>query len=134
MFWERFKFLCDEEGVKPNGIREKIGLTSTGAITAWKNRGVVPERRTLNAIAAYFNTTIAYLLGESDERHAPALPGSETSPSPVGRGDGTAMYAQVEEALIRAGFIQPGQDLSVEDLRMLSAALEIINTTLGRDK
>jgi len=72
MFWERFYSLCQEEGIKPNSIREEIGLSSTGAMTRWKNKGITPERRTLEAIAKRFNTTAEYLKGESDDRNPPA--------------------------------------------------------------
>ena len=86
MFWERFYSLCLETGVKPNSIREELGVTSPGAMTYWK-KGVVPQKRTLNAIAAYFNTTVDYLLGNSDDRHSPAPRGNEKSPAPAGAGD-----------------------------------------------
>jgi hypothetical protein len=80
MFWERFYSLCMEAGVKPNSIREAIGITSGGAMTYWKQRGVIPEKRTLNAIAVHFNTTVDYLLGKTDERGAPVLPEKKNPP------------------------------------------------------
>jgi len=101
MFWERFYSLCLEKGVKPNSIRSSIGITSPGAMTYWKNKGVIPAKATLLAIAAYFNTTVEYLLGQSDDRTPPALPENEKSaPMP----DGTE--AQYSDKVIRvAGLI-----------------------------
>ena len=88
MFWERFYSLCQEAGVKPNSIREAIGIVSLGTMTKWKNRGVIPAKTTLMAIAAHFNTTVEYLLGESPDRHPPAPLGNEKAPAPSGAGVG----------------------------------------------
>lgn len=61
MFWERFYALCEKEGIKPNPLGKKLGIAS-GTITQWKN-GVKPSSDKLKQLAAYFNVTTDYLLG-----------------------------------------------------------------------
>ena len=107
MFWERFYSLCVEAGIKPNSIRGQLGLSS-GAMTAWKNRGVMPARSTLILIAAHFNTTVDYLLGDSDDRHPPAQQDKKKSPAEAG--DMDAIEFDIVAAI---------QGLSDEDKRWL---------------
>lgn len=61
MFWERFYALCEKEGTKPNPLGKKLGIAS-GTITQWKN-GVIPSSDKLKQLAAYFNVSTDYLLG-----------------------------------------------------------------------
>ena len=64
MFWERFKSLCDAEGIKPNALGKKIGIGSA-TITQWK-QGSDPSTEKLQQIATYFNVSSDYLLGTTD--------------------------------------------------------------------
>lgn len=64
MFWERFKSLCDAEGIKPNALGKKIGIGSA-TITQWK-QGSDPSAEKIQQIAAYFNVSSDYLLGNTD--------------------------------------------------------------------
>ena len=59
-FWERFYNLCIEKNEKPNPLGAKLGISS-GSITRWKNGGI-PNSKTLESIADYFNVTTDYLL------------------------------------------------------------------------
>ena len=101
MFWERYEALCHEAGISPSGaeMRRVIGV-STGAIPSWK-KGVIPEHKRLKVIADYFQTSVSYLLGDSDERHAPAQQGNKKSPASEGRGDGvmTPERVRIEKAI-----------------------------------
>ena len=66
MFWERFYSLCQSIGKKPNPVGAELGVSS-GAITNWKN-GTIPPAETLLSIADYFNVSVDYLLGKSEEQ------------------------------------------------------------------
>jgi transcriptional regulator with XRE-family HTH domain len=105
IFWERFSMLCDEKGIKPNSIREELGLSSTGTITSWKNRDVVPEELRLARISEYFGVSVGYLLGYTDVRSLG--PGIEKAPHPEGQGDAAQ---QLDEAMSK---------LTVDELRQL---------------
>lgn len=64
MFWDNFARLCLESGEFPNVVAAKCGVTSSGTVSAWKNKGVIPRQKFLNAIAAHFDVTVDYLLSD----------------------------------------------------------------------
>ena len=66
MFWERFYDLCEKQAhTKPNNLKEELDISS-GVITKWK-KGSVPNGETLIKIANYFNVSVDYLLGRTDD-------------------------------------------------------------------
>lgn len=75
-FWERFKFLCDEQNIVPNAVAEQINVSS-GAVTKWKN-GTIPNTVTLERIAEYFGVTTDYLLGHEQSEEEPTIREEET--------------------------------------------------------
>ena len=66
-FWQNFNKLCERYNVKPSRVASEIGLKSTGTISAWKTKDIIPNKNTLALIAEYFNVTIADLLAEPPE-------------------------------------------------------------------
>ena len=62
MFYDRFKFLCDEAGISCNKAAISIGL-SNATPTKWKKTGATPESSTLSKVAAYFEVPTDFLLG-----------------------------------------------------------------------
>ena len=66
-FWDVFSKLCNEIGKKPNPVGKEIGVSSA-AIANWKT-GSIPNGETLMKIADYFNVSVDYLLGRTDERN-----------------------------------------------------------------
>lgn len=70
MFWDRLKSLCDERNIAPTVLARKIGL-SANAASKWK-KGALPESKTLRLIADFFNVSVDYLIGKTDERKAVA--------------------------------------------------------------
>lgn len=68
MFWERFNELCTEHQTKPNPVAKELGISS-GIITKWKN-GSLPNSDTLLKIADYFNVSVDYLLGRTEDSNA----------------------------------------------------------------
>lgn len=67
MFWERFYELCISMGEKPNPVAQKIGLSS-GVLTKWKNGTSFPNGTILIDIAKYFNCSIDYLVGLTNQK------------------------------------------------------------------
>ena len=65
MFWERFYDKCLEKGTKPNPVANEIGISS-GILTKWKNNSTLPNGETLIKLADYFNCSVDYLLGRTD--------------------------------------------------------------------
>lgn len=68
MFWQRFYDLCVGIGSRPNPIGKKLGIAS-GAISAWKT-GTIPDREALVKIADFFECSIDYLLGRTENPQA----------------------------------------------------------------
>ena len=70
MFYERLQQLCNEKGVKITNVVSELKI-STGNLSKWKN-GVQPKATTLSNLAAYFNVSTDYLLGNTDVKEPSA--------------------------------------------------------------
>lgn len=66
MFWERLCELCNERNTKPTPFVKELGYSSS-VVTKWKN-GVIPNGKTLQEIANYFDVSVDFLLGKTDEK------------------------------------------------------------------
>ena len=60
MFWENFKQVCDERGMKPTPVLKNCGI-STGSIGRWQ-KGASPYADAVLAIAEYLNCSTDILL------------------------------------------------------------------------
>lgn len=109
MFFDIFNDLCIKKGVSCKRAAEDIGL-SNSITTKWKKTGATPTGETLSRIAAYFNVSVGYLLGEENKK-APTTSGERSVSDDdikfaLFGGDGEitdAMYQEVKEfaALIK---------------------------------
>lgn len=78
MFFEQYKSLCLSIGKKPNTVAKELGIASS-SITQWKH-GSTPRAQLLQKIADYFDVSVSYLIGDSDQKEKPATPeGDELS-------------------------------------------------------
>ena len=64
MFFDNLKSLCKINNIKITPLLEKLNI-SKSAIARWRN-GVLPNGETLIKIANYFNCSIDYLVGRTD--------------------------------------------------------------------
>ena len=60
MFWDNFKKMCDEKGLKPTPVLKETGI-STGSIGRWQ-AGSSPNADAVIAIADYLNCSTDILL------------------------------------------------------------------------
>jgi len=67
MFWERFYELCISTGSKPNPVAKDLGISS-GVLTKWKSGTTFPNGTVLINIAKYFDCSIDYLVGLSNQK------------------------------------------------------------------
>lgn len=67
-FQKRLQELIDEEGTKKSELNRKIGVDAR-ALSNALNYGIIPKPRTIIRFANYFNISIPYLLGESDDEY-----------------------------------------------------------------
>lgn len=64
-FWDRFYQLCQAHHTKPNPVAKELGISS-GVVTRWKNVGEPPSGKILIQLADYFDCSVDYLLGRTD--------------------------------------------------------------------
>lgn len=64
MFWDKLIELCEENNLKPNNVGKELNISSA-SFTKWKN-GAIPNAETLMRIADFFNVTVDYLLGRTE--------------------------------------------------------------------
>ena len=76
MFYEIFKELCDERGIKPGPAAEACGINRSN-VSLWKSRGYTPRGEKLQAIADYFGVSTDYLLGKKEQKEKPLINGDE---------------------------------------------------------
>ncbi|MDO5149680.1 MAG: helix-turn-helix transcriptional regulator [Oscillospiraceae bacterium] len=74
MFWDQFIKLCTELNTKPNPVAKELGISS-GILTKWKN-GSLPSTDALLKISEYFNVSIDYLLGRTEQKNTSMNNGS----------------------------------------------------------
>lgn len=71
MFFDIFKRLCEEKGITPTKASTEIGF-SKGSVSYWKKKymqgeDAKPDSYTAAKIADYFNVSVDYLLGRTDD-------------------------------------------------------------------
>lgn len=107
MFKQRFIRLCNDRGVSPSAACAAIGL-SNATFSCWTETSV-PRRATLQRIADYFGTTVAYLTGVVDDPDPIALVDPSKKAPPL--------IEKIDEAM---------KDLSEEELEDLDKYVEFI--------
>ena len=80
MFYDRFMQLCLENDLSLRAVAMDLGINQS-TVAMWKNRGSLPNAGTLMAIADYFNTTPAYLMGNDMAKEPLLEQGERLSPS-----------------------------------------------------
>lgn len=69
-FYFKFIELCNSVGKSPSKVALEIG-TSKPAVTRWKS-GSTPSDAVILKIADYFDVSVEYLKGETDEKKKPS--------------------------------------------------------------
>lgn len=76
MFYDIFLKLCNDRKISPSAAALDMGFTKA-ANTKWA-AGKTPRDATLAKIAEYFNVSVEYLKGETDDRGQKNSPGQVT--------------------------------------------------------
>ena len=109
MFKQRFIRLCNDKKVSPSAACAAIGL-SNATFSCWTDESV-PRRATLQRIAEYFGTTVAYLTGVVDDPDPIALIDPRKKSPPI--------IEMIDEAML---------DLSEEELEDLEKYIDFIRS------
>ena len=67
MYYDKFKKLCDEKGVKPGTVSRATGIPSA-TFSEWKKGTYTPKQDKLKKIAEYFEVSIDELMEENPEK------------------------------------------------------------------
>ena len=67
VFYDVFFQLCQKFDVKPTPLAKELGF-NPASITYWKKTGSSPKPEILEKIAAYFNVSTDYLLGNTYQK------------------------------------------------------------------
>lgn len=78
MFIQRLLNLINEKGISRKQFSSDVQINKN-QLKRWEDLGTIPNRTTLTVIAQYFNVSVEYLLGETDERFT-----KEKSPAGAG--------------------------------------------------
>ena len=91
VFKERLEKLMRENGITQITLAEEIGVTQS---TLSRNINGVhrPKAEIVDKVASFFNVSVDYLLGKTDERNP-----SSSSPKDQLKGVKLALYGQVED-------------------------------------
>lgn len=66
--FDRLKKLADEQAISINTLEERIGL-GRNTLYSWKKK--TPSGTNLEKVADYFDVSVDYLLGRSDQKNIP---------------------------------------------------------------
>jgi transcriptional regulator with XRE-family HTH domain len=64
-FFQRVEALCAERGMTTTDLGPAAGI-GNGTVSGWR-RGAEPQISTVKKVAAYFNVSVAYLAGKTDD-------------------------------------------------------------------
>ena len=67
MFTQRLQSLMKEKGIKQKQLCEDVQINKN-LPKYWKDKNTHPNKTILKALADYFDVSVEYLLGETDER------------------------------------------------------------------
>lgn len=121
IFWERYSDLCNNKNTKPNPVGKVIGVASS-TISQWKN-GSIPNGETLIKLADYFDCSVDYLLGRTNEQNISANYSNNniTNSNNVSLGENSPVYNRSDEISSEIAKI-----VSSLDMRQQTELLSII--------
>ena len=103
-FFTKYQELCEKNGTTPTGVALKLGI-SRAAVNRWRN-GTTPSGDSLAKIAEYFNVSINYLVGESDNRKSGVINGDDIAKVALFGGDSDVTDEMWDEVKRYAEYIK----------------------------
>ena len=104
-------------GITQKELAKQIGV-SAGTLSDYESGNHEPKSDVLCSIADICGVTIDFLVGRAKEK----------TPAPSEDSAGAISVEALETMLVQAGFIQPGEDLSDDDLDFLMSVGRIVET------
>lgn len=117
-FGERFKQLRNEKGLKQEELINQFnksfhfGFTKS-AISQYENNKRIPEIQALSAFADYFNVSVDYLLGKTNERNM----------SPERLAKANSLRDELIDMMIKRGIIKDKLNINNEHLKLIEMSI-----------
>ena len=118
---ERILALLEERGVTAYKLTSDLGL-ALSTVTQWKKGKAKPSYGALVKIADYFNVSVEYLQGTTDDP-APSLNTKKTAAEKLG--------GEIMQMFIEAGRLAPGEELTDE---LKEYATNLIRAAVAMEK
>lgn len=121
-FGGRMKMLRIERGYTQDEMRSLFGAKmhraiSSSGLSSYENDKRFPDKDMLSDLSDFYDVTIDYLMGRTDDRKAsvPSDPGN--SPDNIKYKQYSEVYDEFQRRLIEAGLLKEGEELSPTQLR-----------------
>lgn len=123
MFHDTLKNLRESKGYNKRQIAELLGMPYT-TYNNYETGTREPNSNVLIKLSKFFNVTIDYLLGSEQKK-------SPTSED-VGEKDIMESAEKIYKALLFAGFVKEGQELTLAQIDFLDGLSAIISAFFGK--
>lgn len=79
MFFDRLNQLMQEKNISGYKLGKDIGISS-GLYSQWKNnKNINPQKEIINKLSKYFNVSVDFLLGKTDDRNIKIIDGNNVN-------------------------------------------------------
>ena len=75
MFYDKYVYLCNKNGISPSAAAEKMGYQRS-VVTRW-SKGVCPRDVTIERVARYFGVSTKFLKGEEQTENPAVISDNE---------------------------------------------------------
>lgn len=127
VFYETLSKLMDENNVKAKNLSEQLGI-GKNQFKYWKDNGNIPNGETLILLADYFNCSVDYLLGRTDNPNGSYVNGDNSFQNVIGNHSSVTITDKAGKDNLTDEFMQLFNKLDFSDkVRIINIVNEIIN-------
>ena len=133
-FKDVLKALRKDYDLTQEQLADRMGI-SKSAISMYENGNRKPDYEALEAFADIFNVDMNTLLGNVTKSTSPDSLSPLTTKAPESDdSDSEAMAERLYDFLISIGYLKPGQDLTDQQLEVLSGMVTILDAVFDEGK
>ena len=126
VFYETLSKLMDENNVKAKNLSEQLGI-GKNQFKYWKDNGNIPNGETLILLADYFNCSVDYLLGRTDNPNGSYVNGDNSFQNVVGNHSSVTITEKTGKDKLTDEFMQLFDKLTFTDkVKIINIVNDII--------
>ena len=126
VFYETLSKLMDENNVKAKNLSEQLGI-GKNQFKYWKDNGNIPNGETLILLADYFNCSVDYLLGRTDNPNGSYVNGDNSFQNVVGNHSSVTITEKTGKDKLTDEFMQLFDKLDFSDkVRIINIVNDIM--------